>query len=313
MNTFEIMQYYARLLIIQYITKPKAFATIEAVTPPLILVQESVQLISFSSSPELGEFTLFYGDEETAAIPVSAEASDVQTALRALTGLSQVNVSGSFFTEGFRVNFIDVLPPALILTVGENTLVNGPNNITITITEIDETLPLAVQNGYNLSGDSVSEGSQLDILGKYAGVSRSAKGFTSQITLDDNDYLSLIRIAIIKNSAQSDLATIQQLLFDFFPNKIYVFDFKNMRMSYLLSSTVGGQDLVELFITQNLLPVPMAVQLAVIIYAPIIDSFFGFSDYELPVPIAGQTPLNDYDDYSLEAPWLAYENGIFPS
>lgn len=312
MNTFEIMQYYARLLIIQYITKPKAFATIEAVTPPLILVQESVQLISFGFGPDSGQFTLLYGDEETAPILDTATASDVQTALRALTGLSAVTVTGDFL-EGFTVNFTGVLPPALILTVGENTLVDGSTPDPITITEIDETLPLAVQNGYNLTGDKVAAGDQLDIIGKYAGVARSAKGFTSQITLNDTDYLSLIKIAIIKNSAQSDLATIQQLLFDFFPNRIYVFDFKNMRMSYLLSSSVGGQDLVELFITQNLLPVPMAVQLAVIIYAPIIDAFFGFSDYELPVPIAGQTPMNDYLDYDTEAPWLAYENGIFPS
>lgn len=312
MNTFEIMQYYARLLIIQYIGKPKAFATIEALTPPLILVQESVQLISFGFGPDSGQFTILYGEDETAPIPDTATASDVQTALRALPGLSTVTVTGDFL-EGFTVNFTGVLPPALVLTVGENTLVDGSTPDPITITEIDETLPLAVQNGYNLTGDSIAVGDQLDVIGKYAGVLRSAKGFSSQITLNDVDYLSLIKIAVVKNSAQSDLATIQQLLFDFFPNQIYAFDFKNMRMSYLLSSAVGGQDLVELFITQNLLPVPMAVQLAVIIYAPIIDAFFGFCDYTLPAPLVGQTPLNDYLDYSLESPWLDYQNGIFPS
>lgn len=176
-----------------------------------------------------------------------------------------------------------------------------------------ETVPLAVQNGYNVIGDDIAVGAQLDVLGKYVGVTRTGRGFTQQITLNDADFLTLIKIAIVKNSAQSDLGTIQQLLFDFFPNQIFAFDFKTMRMSYLISSAVGSQELIELFITQGLLPIPMAVQLAVIIYAPIIDSFFGFCDYTLPAPLAGQSPMNDYADYSLVWPWLSYENGIFPS
>lgn len=276
----------------------------------LILPQQSRQLISFSSVPTSGQFTLSYGGLTTAAIAYNATAGQVQTALRALTGLSQVTVSGSF-TAGFTVTFVGVPPVALILTAGGNTLLTMVTAVTITISETDETLPLAIQNGYNVNGDNIAAGSQLDVLGKIVGVSRTAKGFNEQITLGDADFLSLIKIAIIKNNAQSDLYTIQQLLFDFFPNQIYVFDYKNMRMSYLISSSIGSQDLIELFVTQKLLPVPMAVAL-VIIYAPVIDAFFGFCDYTLPVPLAGQSPLNDYTSYQLDWPWLTYQNGIFP-
>lgn len=307
MAVSDIVAYYVGLLIIQYANKPKAQGTIGAFATPLLLPQNTSQLIVFSSVPVAGAFTLFYGGDETTSIPYTATSGDVQTALRALPGLSEVTVSGDF-TSGFSVLFLGVPPVAPLLVVGDNTL-----SVTVTITETDETLPLAVQNGYNVTGPSVAQGAQLDILGKYVGVSRTGRGFTAQITLSDFDFLTLIKIAIVKNSAQSDLGTIQQLLFDFFPNQIYAFDFKTMRMSYLISSSVGGQDLVELFISQGLLPVPMAVQLAVIIYAPVIDSFFGFCDYTLPVPLAGQSPLNDYLDYSLESPWLDYANGLFPS
>lgn len=311
MSAYSLSSYYAGLLIIQYIQKPKAVGTIKAYTPPLSLSQESIETLVFSAVPSSGQFTLVYGEDETSPLLYSATAANVQTALRSLPGLSSVTVSGSF-ADGFTVYFTGVLPAALLLETGQNTLSNG-SSIEVTITAIDDNLPIAVQNGYNLFGDNIAAGNQLDVLGKYVGVLRSGRGFTSQITLGDADFLSLIKVAVIKNSAQSDLATIQQLLFDFFPNQIYVFDFKNMRMSYLISSSVGGQDLVELFIMQGLLPIPMAVQLAVIIYAPIIDAFFGFCDYELPVPLAGQSPFNDWDDYSYVSPWLSYENGIFPS
>lgn len=309
MSTLDIQRYYAGLLIIQYIGKPKAYATIETYTAPLILSQETLQALEFSAAPTSGQFTLSYDEQTTAAIAFNANAAAIQTALRALTGLSDITVTGSF-ADGFIVSFIGVSPVAFPLIAASNSLLNGVTPVTITITETDETLPFAIQNGYNLTGDNIASGNQLDILGKYVGVTRTAKGFTQQITLNDSDFLSLIKIAILKNNAGSDLYTIQQLLFEFFPNQIFVFDFKNMRMSYLISSSVGSQYLIELFITQNLLPVPMAVELASIIYAPIIDAFYGFCDYELPAPLSGNSPMNDYLDYRTDYPWLDYQDAI---
>ena len=142
------------------------------------------------------------------------------------------------------------------------------------------TLPLTLQNAFNLTGSNIAAGKQLDVLGKYAGVFRSGNGFTGPITLNDSDFLQLIQLAIVTNNEGSDLSTIQSLLNRFFPNEIFVFDYRNMRMSYLISSTIGSQNLVQLFVTEGLLPRPMGVQLSVTVYAPIINSFFGFITYD---------------------------------
>lgn len=301
MNTTEILQYYSNLLIFQYHGKEKATGTIEALASCVVMPQTTVEVISFSSVPGSGAFTLFYGDEETASIPYTATAGDVQTALQALTGLGSVTVTGDF-TDGFTVTFTGVDPVALILTEGTNTL-----GVTITVTETDVILPLAVENAFNLTGDSVAVGAQLDILGKYAGVTRSGQGFTSFITLSDADFLTLIKLAVIKNSAQSDLYSIQTLMFTFFPNQVVVTDFKTMRMSYMFSEAVASLDLLQMVVNQDLIPVPMAVGLAIIL-APDVLSFFGFRTY--PAAAVDNTPFNDYGDYQTDWPWLSYADSI---
>lgn len=172
-------------------------------------------------------------------------------------------------------------------------------------------LPVSVQDAFNLiEGTTIAVGDQLDILGKYAGVTRSGQGFFAPITLDDADFISLIRIAIVQNSSGSSLATIQQNLFDFFAGGMLVFDYKDMSMTYYISSTVGSIDLVQLFVTEGLLPRPMAVFVNIIIYAPVIDKFFSFRTYDLPV--TNGEPFNDYADYQEDWPWLSYADAIIP-
>lgn len=139
-------------------------------------------------------------------------------------------------------------------------------------------LPTLVQNAFNLNGANPAVGVQLDVIGKYVGVTRN--GFTlkgAPISLSDSDFLSLIQMAIVTNSEGSDLGTIQQLLNFFFPGEVFVFDYQNMHMSYLINTSVGSQNLIQLFITEGLLPKPMGVALA----APIFNSnliFFGMVD-----------------------------------
>lgn len=171
-------------------------------------------------------------------------------------------------------------------------------------------LPTQVQAAFNLLGDSIASGVQLSILGKYAGVTRTGYGFNGDpITLNDVDFLTLIRFAIIKNSSGSSLADIQRLINQYFtPGEILVFDYQNMQMSYLISSAIGSQNLVQLLVTEGLLPKPMAVALASVIYAPIIDAFFGFRTYRLPAHNA--SPFNDYADYQLDWPWLSYQDTV---
>lgn len=169
-------------------------------------------------------------------------------------------------------------------------------------------LPARVMNAFDLTGANPATGVQLNIIGKYAGVSRSGFGFSGPITLNDADFLPLIQLAIIRNSEGSSLSDIQKLLNRFFPAEILVFDYANMRMSYLVSSSAGGQSFIQLAVAEGLLPRPMGVALAAVIYAPVITTFFGFRTYSLPAH--NSSPFNSYSSYTMNTPWLTYADAV---
>lgn len=313
-TTTELVAYYANLLIMQYLGQPKAYAQVEATVSPAILPQTSVQTIAFPIEPIDGNFSVSYNGVTSSLIAYDASTLSVEATLRALPGLSEVVVTGGILPSDsmLTVTFIGVPPVAELLVVVDNTLLGADSvNCPINIESIDVTLPLAVLNGFNLTGPTadLAVGAQLDMIGKYAGVSRTGPGFSGVITLSDADFRSLIAMAIAVNSAGSSLYDIQVLLNQFFPGgQILVFDYQNMQMSYLIDSSVGSQELMQMFITQNLLPRPMAVGVALVIYAPIIDSFFGFGSYTIPA--YNNTPFNTYEDYQTDWPWLSYTNAI---
>ncbi len=303
-STRALVAYYADLLILQYIGKARAYATIEATIAPVVMPQTSVQTITFAEAPASGSFVLSYDGVPTAAIDWNDSAASIQTELRTIPGLGDITVAGEIAGLVVTITFTGVTAPAELLELDSSTLnVDDP-----VLAETDLILPLAVQNGFNLTGSEIAVGAQLDVLGKYAGVSRSGLGFTQNITLDDDDFLSLIQMAIAKNSAGSSLYEIQALMHQFFPDQILIFDYQNMRMSYLISTAVGSQDLIQLFVTEGLLPAPMAVQVALIIYAPIITDFFGFRTYDAAA--YNSSPFNTYADYQMDWPWLSYTNAI---
>lgn len=141
-----------------------------------------------------------------------------------------------------------------------------------------------VQNAFSIEN---AIGVQLDTIGKYAGAKRTGFDFTGPITLTDDEYRTLIKIAVSQNNAGSSLSDIQNFLQIFFAGAIFVFDHLGMRMSYLIDSDVGPLRLIQLFVRQGRLPKPMGVQLTVI-YAPVIDDFFGFNtNAGLTVNISG--------------------------
>ncbi len=309
MTTYELTQYYANLLILQYLGSLRAYATVQQTVTPVIMPQVSVQTITFPAVPASGVFTLSYNGNSTANINWNDTFTTIQGKLQAVTGLGSVTVLGSISAGLLTVTFTGVTPPALPLVLVTNTLLtSGSASVVPVILETDETLPLAVQDAFNLSGSNPAVGVQLDIIGKYAGVSRNGTGLQGQpITLNDADFLTLILFAIITNNAGSSLQTIQELLNAFFPNEVLVFDYQNMRMSYLISSTIGSQNLIQLFVTEKLLPKPMAVALSVAV-APIITSFFGFRTYDL-APVNAK-PFNTYDVYNMTWSWLTYADGV---
>lgn len=302
-TTLELVNYYVNLLVLQYNSKPKALATVAAQVTPIIMPQTSVQTITFVSAPSSGAFVLSYDGVSSASINWNDSAATIQGKLQAVADLGSVTVTGSIAGFLLTVTFVGVTPPALSLELVSSTLdVADP-----TILETDETLPLAVQDGFNLMGTDLAQGVQLDTLGKYNGVTRTGYGFTTNITLDDADFISLMRMAIAKNFSGSSLSDIQNIVHQFFPNEMYVFDYQNMHMSYIISSAVGSQDLVQMFIVQGLLPRPMAVAISLIIYAPNIN-FFNFRTYELPA--FNGSPFNTYADYHMDYPWLSYQDAI---
>lgn len=189
---------------------------------------------------------------------------------------------------------------------------------------IMEQLPVAVQNAFSLD---TAVGVQLDVLGKYQGVVRNGMGFDGPITLNDSDFRVFIKLAIATNQSGSSLYDIQNILNIFFPGSILVFDHQNMRMSYFIDSDIGSQDLIQLFITEGLLPKPMGVQLAAPIYAADLK-FFGMPSAQVIKVYADQnsltidqaanallTSFNIWQFNSVDSPidgqWLSVKQGIY--
>ncbi|GAG56119.1 unnamed protein product, partial [marine sediment metagenome] len=110
------------------------FETIDDVT--LVAGVDEIQTITFDTVPDEGGFTVSYENDETAAINYDDLATDVQIALRALDGLSEVTVSGNF-TAGFVITFTgaDGVQEQPLLVEETNTLKTSSVAVTITITE----------------------------------------------------------------------------------------------------------------------------------------------------------------------------------
>lgn len=311
MTTQDIVNYYANLLIVQYRQKPRAYAMIQAIATQMVLPLATEQTILFSGIAASGTFQLNWNGTNTSTLNWNDTAATIQTALQAITGLSQVTVSGSIASQSLVVEFIGVPGIAELLTVPVDSLLDGSSNpVNLMVLETDVTLPVEVQNSYNvLAGTNIAQGVQLDVLGKYAGVIRRGSGFQGQpIVLDDADFWSLIRFATILNTAQSDLNTIQTLLHTFFGMNIFVFDFQNMHMGYMIDSALGTKDFAEMIVIQGLLPKPMGVQLASVIYAPHIENFFGFRTYFWGT--YPNKPFNSYTNYNQTWTWLSYTDAL---
>lgn len=166
-------------------------------------------------------------------------------------------------------------------------------------------MPIAVEDAFDLE---TAVGVQLDVLGKYNGVTRNGYNFSEPVTLDDEDFRLFIKIAIAQNNGGSSLADIQNLLFLFFPQTLFIFDHQNMFIDYFVDSNEISSELVEFFVKAGKLPRPMGVGIGAIIVSPDITNFFSFRTYEMAAPIG--TPFNNYDVYETDWPWLSYDNSL---
>lgn len=338
MTTQDIINYYADQLIIQYRGIAQNYAFIQALATPIILPCITVYEISFPVAPTSGQFVVSWDGNDSSAINWNDSAPTIQTNLQAISGLSEVTVSGSIAGLAIYVTMIGVPPiadPFLLVSntlmnnaIGGDPLVTEGGSLIVTesgqqivttfetipvvplIEESDDTLPIQVQNAFNMTG-ATAVGVQLDTIGKYAGVTRTVTIFDgSTIVLDDSDFMTLIRMAIVRNSSNSSLAAIQQLLFQFFPNEVFVIDYANMHMSFMIAESVGPQNLIQAFVEEGLLPVPMGVGYSVI-YAPTVTRFFGFVTYQNPTAI-NNVGFNTYQSYDSTKLWIDYDDGVSP-
>lgn len=108
---------------------------------PVVLgiARNEVQSISFSATPDAGNFRLTHEGNETVDIPFGASNTDVETALNNLSSLSAVTVTGSF-GSGFIVTFAgaDGSKDQPELTATTNTLTSGGNAVTVTVATTTE-------------------------------------------------------------------------------------------------------------------------------------------------------------------------------
>jgi hypothetical protein len=94
----------------------------------------AVQHIAFSGVPASGNYKLQYGANNSGSIAYSADAAAVQTALRLLSGLGSVTVTGDT-TAGFNVTFTGVTGAATLLSPNTNSLQTAtPVDVVITAT-----------------------------------------------------------------------------------------------------------------------------------------------------------------------------------
>lgn len=170
----------------------------------------------------------------------------------------------------------------------------------ITLPVVMDQLPVQVQDAFD---PLTCVGDQLDIIGKYVGVSRVGNTLMGPITLEDDDYRQLIKMVIIKNNSGSSLATIQSLLSANFPGQIFVSDNTVMGLNYVLVNSLGTDDLLEIIVTGGYLPRPMGVEVSATIVPDFEYPLFKFRDYNSATT---GSPLNNYAFYQLTYPWLSY-------
>lgn len=97
---------------------------------PLIVAQ---QTMTFSGVAASGTFVLNYGGHASAAINWNDTAAMIQTKLQAVTGLSEVVVTGSIASESLIVTMNGIYGAAALMTVTSDTLqTSGSSSVTVT-------------------------------------------------------------------------------------------------------------------------------------------------------------------------------------
>ena len=144
------------------------------------------------------------------------------------------------------------------------------------VSQSPQELPKTIINSYSLENAS---GIALDILGKYIGLKRQVReliGNTQTNVLNDDQYRVLLKLKLIKNTNFSSTSQLRTALYNEFPTSIRLYDNRNMTYDYQLSSF--WNDLINVIVAEDLLPVPMGIGYTATIVPNLLE-LYGYSDY----------------------------------
>lgn len=116
---------------------------------------DAVQEITFDSVPDSGSWSVTYNGVES---PLMDKNSDVQSELRQIAGLADVEVTGDY-SAGFQVTFAGSAgsQPQPLLVIASNTLVDiSSDPVTITIVETTPGSAGSDDSGVEVSGTNIT-------------------------------------------------------------------------------------------------------------------------------------------------------------
>lgn len=122
----QLINYYASLLILEYLGKARAYATIQRTVTSVIMGQyaNTIQVFTFSSIPFSGSFVINYGSASTAPIQWNATNAQIFSAVAAIIPSSSTalyQMTGGLSTGVLTFIFLNLCQP-LFLTVTDNIL-----------------------------------------------------------------------------------------------------------------------------------------------------------------------------------------------
>ena len=171
-------------------------------------------------------------------------------------------------------------------------------------------LPVASQSAFDLD---TAIGWQLDVIAKYVGATRYGYDNAGAKTLTDAELRDYIKLCITKNTSSSTLYYIQTYLQQYFENVVFVYDYKSMRLSYVMNTSLGSGSFVQFLLNAEALPKPAGVLLSSVVAYPDPSWFFGMSLYPPTgtTPITyNVTPFNTYTSVDTDTHWVSYADAI---
>lgn len=123
---------------------------------------------------------------------------------------------------------------------------------------------VAIRDGFNID---TTVGKQLDIIGKYTGISRALYS-----SLSDDDFRTLVKFSIAKHYTNGSLKEIDTVLYNFFSDKIIVFD--NYDSTMIIEYDSSLEAIVEIAKTNNIVPKPAGIGLTLTVFTDVVNGIW---------------------------------------